>query len=207
METLNERGALSVSTAPLEVTTLVFVCLVGAAFALWRAVEGTLSIRSITTTRREAFYWLVVLFTFALGTATGDLVAEQFGLGYLASALIVGALIAALTALHYGLGLDGVLTFWLVTSSPAPSAPRSVICCRRTTTPADFNSARPRPPFCSPPSSSPSSATSPTPAWTEYRSRTIRSAARPPHPAMLDRAVANLSSPATRGHDAARPNR
>ncbi|MCX5045713.1 hypothetical protein OG921_21335 [Aldersonia sp. NBC_00410] len=99
---------------PLEVTTVVFVVALGATFAVWRAMEGTLSIRSITTTRREAFYWLVVLFTFALGTAAGDLVAEQFGLGYLATALIVGAIIAAIAALHYGVGLDGVLTFWLV---------------------------------------------------------------------------------------------
>jgi len=58
-------------------------------------------------------YWLAVLFTFALGTAAGDLVAEKFGLGYLASALIVGAIICAVAALHYGASLNGVLAFWI----------------------------------------------------------------------------------------------
>ena len=51
-------------------------------FAVWYAVERTLSIHTIVTTRREAFYWLAILFTFALGTAAGDLVAEKLGLGY-----------------------------------------------------------------------------------------------------------------------------
>ena len=51
-------------------------------FAVWYAFERTLSIHTIVTTRREAFYWLAILFTFALGTAAGDLVAEKFSLGY-----------------------------------------------------------------------------------------------------------------------------
>jgi uncharacterized membrane-anchored protein len=81
---------------------------------IWYLVENTLSIHSITTVGREAFYWLAVLFTFALGTAAGDLVAEQFGLGYLASALIVGAIMCALAALHYAVNLNSVFTFWAV---------------------------------------------------------------------------------------------
>lgn len=98
---------------PLGVTTAVFTVALVAVFIVWYLVEKTLSIHSIVTTRREAFYWLAVLFTFALGTAAGDLVAEQYGLGYLASALIVAAIICAMAALHYGVNLDGVLAFWI----------------------------------------------------------------------------------------------
>jgi uncharacterized membrane-anchored protein len=98
---------------PLEVTTIVFTVALIAVFVIWYLVEGTLSIHSIVTLRREAFYWLAILFTFALGTAAGDLVAEKFGLGYLASALLVGAIICAVAALHYGVNLNGVLAFWI----------------------------------------------------------------------------------------------
>ena len=76
-------------------------------------MEKTLSIHSIYTRRREGFSWLAILFTFALGTAAGDLIAEKFGLGYLASALLVAAVICAITALHYGVKLNAVLAFWL----------------------------------------------------------------------------------------------
>jgi uncharacterized membrane-anchored protein len=64
---------------PLEATAAFFTVALIAVFVIWYLVENTLSIHSITTVRREAFYWLAVLFTFALGTAAGDLVAEQFG--------------------------------------------------------------------------------------------------------------------------------
>ena len=67
---------------PLAATTVVFAVALAATFAAWYARERTLSIHSITTTRREAFYWLAILFTFALGTAAGDLVAESSDLGY-----------------------------------------------------------------------------------------------------------------------------
>jgi uncharacterized membrane-anchored protein len=99
---------------PLEVTTAVFVVALATVFAAWRAAEHTLSIRTITTTRREAFYWLVVLFTFALGTAAGDLIAERFGLGYLTTALLVAAVIAVIAAVYYGLSRGAVLAFWLI---------------------------------------------------------------------------------------------
>ena len=85
----------------LEVTTVVFAVLLAATFAVWYAFEKTLSIHSIVTIKREAFYWLTILFTFALGTAAGDLVAEKFNLGYLTSLLIFAALIAVVTATHY----------------------------------------------------------------------------------------------------------
>ena len=98
---------------PLEATTIVFAVALAATFAVWYAKERTLSIHSIITTRREAFYWLAILFTFALGTAAGDLVAERFGIGYLVSALIFGALIAVVAIAHYRFKLDAVWAFWI----------------------------------------------------------------------------------------------
>ena len=67
---------------PLETSTIVFSVALAATFAVWFASERTLSIHTIVTTRRERFYWLAILFTFALGTAAGDLVAERYSLGY-----------------------------------------------------------------------------------------------------------------------------
>jgi uncharacterized membrane-anchored protein len=98
---------------PLEVSTLLFGGLLALTFIAWYASEKTLAIHSIYTRRREAFYWLAVLFTFALGTATGDLMAEALGLGYLATGFIVVTLIA-LTALAWRLGLNSILAFWIV---------------------------------------------------------------------------------------------
>jgi len=97
----------------LTTTTAVFSVVLAATFAIWYAVERTLSIHSIRTPRREAFYWLTILFTFALGTASGDLVAEKMNLGYWPSALIFGGVIAAITLAHYKLRLNAVLAFWL----------------------------------------------------------------------------------------------
>ncbi len=97
----------------LVTTTIVFSIALAVTFATWYAFEKTLSIHSIYTTRREAFYWLAILFTFALGTASGDLVAEKLGLGYLPSLLIVGALIGLITLAYNFLKLNGILTFWL----------------------------------------------------------------------------------------------
>ena len=80
---------------PLTTSTAVFAVILAVVFAVWYAVERTLSIHTIFTTRREAFYWLAILFTFALGTAAGDLMAEKFDLGYGVSILIFGGVIAA----------------------------------------------------------------------------------------------------------------
>jgi uncharacterized membrane-anchored protein len=79
----------------------------------WYATEKTLSIHTIYTRRREAFYWLTILFTFALGTAAGDLVAESFNLGYMVSALIFAALIAFVTIAHLRFKLNAILAFWI----------------------------------------------------------------------------------------------
>jgi uncharacterized membrane-anchored protein len=98
---------------PLTTSTIVFSVILAAVFAVWYAFERTLSIHSIYTTRREAFYWLAILFTFALGTAAGDLSAEKFSLGYGVSILIFGGMIAAVAIAHYAFKVNAVLAFWL----------------------------------------------------------------------------------------------
>jgi uncharacterized membrane-anchored protein len=98
---------------PLEISTLIFSVLLALTFLAWYSSERTLSIHSIVTRHREAFYWLAILFTFALGTATGDLMAEVLGLGYLVTGAIVASLIAVL-AVGWRIGLHGVLAFWAI---------------------------------------------------------------------------------------------
>ena len=98
---------------PLEATTVIFGLALAVTFAAWYATEKSLSIHTINTARREAFYWLAILFTFALGTAAGDLVAERLGVGYFPSALIFAGIIAVVAAAHFRLKLDAVLAFWL----------------------------------------------------------------------------------------------
>ena len=98
---------------PLTTSTIVFSIVLALVFLVWWLVERTLSIHTIVTTRREAFYWLAILFTFALGTAVGDLIAEKFALGYWVSAAIFGGAIALVTVAHFGLKLNAVLAFWL----------------------------------------------------------------------------------------------
>ncbi len=97
---------------PLETTTILFAALLAITFAAWYATERTLSIHSIVTTRREAFYWLAILFTFALGTSAGDLFDEKLGMGYWPTVGIVAALIALITFAHLGLKLNAVFAFW-----------------------------------------------------------------------------------------------
>ena len=96
----------------LQTTTIVFAFALAATFAVWFASERTLSIHSITTHRREAFYWLTILFTFALGTAAGDLATEALSLGFTVGVLAFSAMIAAIWV-AFRLGGNAVLTFWL----------------------------------------------------------------------------------------------
>jgi uncharacterized membrane-anchored protein len=98
---------------PLTTSTSVFAVALAVVFAIWYSREGTLSIHSIDTVSREAYYWLAVLFTFALGTAAGDLVAEKMALGYWVSAVLFGLAIAAVAVAHFALGLNAVLSFWI----------------------------------------------------------------------------------------------
>jgi uncharacterized membrane-anchored protein len=97
----------------LVTTTVVFTVLLAITFLIWFRSEGTLSIHTVVSFRREAFYWLAILFTFALGTAAGDLVAETMGLGYMATGILFGMIIAALALGYFALGLDPILGFWL----------------------------------------------------------------------------------------------
>lgn len=96
----------------LWTTSAIFGAGLVASFVAWFRSERTLSIHTIVTRRREAFYWLTILFTFALGTSAGDLVAEKLAVGYLPSALIFGGVIAAITAAFYGLKANAVVAFW-----------------------------------------------------------------------------------------------
>lgn len=96
----------------LVTTTGVFAAALAVTFAAWFAVERTLSIHTIVTRRREGFYWLAILFTFALGTAAGDLMAERLALGFATSALIFAGGIAAIAVAHFRFGLNAVTAFW-----------------------------------------------------------------------------------------------
>src|SRR3954447_5094813 len=97
---------------PLWLSSTVFAVLLACVFAAWYAREGTLSIHSINTTPREAWYWLVVLVTFALGTAVGDWTLELTGWSPGASILLPAGLLAAVFV-AWKLGMGPVLSFWL----------------------------------------------------------------------------------------------
>src|ERR1700726_3090286 len=93
-------------------STALFALILAAIFAIWYATERTLSIHTIVTRRRELFYWAAILFTFALGTAAGDLATEELMMGFNLGVLAFGVLIAAIAAAYY-LGANAVLTFWI----------------------------------------------------------------------------------------------
>src|SRR3954467_10188565 len=97
----------------LVTTTTIFSIILAIVFAIWWGIERTLSIHTIYTTRREGFYWLAVLFTFALGTAAGDLTAERLNVGYAWSVVLFAGAIALVAAAHYGLRLNAVAAFWI----------------------------------------------------------------------------------------------
>ena len=97
----------------LVTTTTVFAIALAAVFAVWFASERTLSIHTIFTRRRESFYWAAILFTFALGTAAGDLAAERINLGYWLSAVLFATVIVAVAVAHYRFRLNAVLAFWI----------------------------------------------------------------------------------------------
>src|ERR1700704_5344235 len=96
----------------LYFSTAAFAATLVATFAIWYGAERTLSIHTIVTRRRELFYWAAILFTFALGTAAGDLATEALGLGFQVGVIVFAVLIAAIAFAYY-LGADPVLTFWL----------------------------------------------------------------------------------------------
>lgn len=97
---------------PYAVSTVFFAVLLAGLLLAWRSVEGTLSVHSIATPRRELFYWATVVTTFALGTAAGDLTASSLGLGYFGSGLLFTAAIAVPAVLAGTTGLSRVTLFW-----------------------------------------------------------------------------------------------
>jgi uncharacterized membrane-anchored protein len=96
----------------LNVTTIGFSLALTATFVGWYLSERTLSIHTIVTTKREAWYWLTVLFTFALGTSAGDLVSEKLNIGYWKTGLIFLGLIGLVALAHFVFGLGEVVSFW-----------------------------------------------------------------------------------------------
>jgi uncharacterized membrane-anchored protein len=123
----------------LWTSTAVFTVLMLGTFALWYRSERTLSIHSITTTKREAFYWLAILFTFALGTAAGDLVAERLHLGYWKSALMLGRMRHTNCSASTPCWPSGSPTL-----SPVRSVRRLATTWRRTSRSAVLRSVQPR---------------------------------------------------------------
>ena len=98
---------------PYAGTTLLWAAVLAAIFWVWHSKEGTLSIHSITTQRREAFYWATVFATFALGTALGDFTATTLGLGYLASSILFGVVILIPALAWWRFDLNSVAAFWM----------------------------------------------------------------------------------------------
>jgi uncharacterized membrane-anchored protein len=98
---------------PYLASTLFYLVVLAAVFATWHRTEGTLSIHSIQTRRREAFYWANVLATFALGTAAGDMTATTLHLGYFGSIWLFAGLIAIPFVGYRWFGMNEVLAFWV----------------------------------------------------------------------------------------------
>jgi uncharacterized membrane-anchored protein len=98
---------------PLWLSTTIFALGLALAFTTWFLSERTLSIHSIVTRRREAFYWVAILFAFALGTSAGDWFAEGMGLGYLPSAAVFAGAIGVVAVARFGFRASDVVTFWI----------------------------------------------------------------------------------------------
>ena len=98
---------------PLIISTISFIVLLLAVLGIWYASEKTLDVHSIHTTKREVFYWTVIFFTFALGTAAGDLVAGGFHLGYLDATLVFGGVIVVIPFILYTFKINQIALFWI----------------------------------------------------------------------------------------------
>jgi uncharacterized membrane-anchored protein len=97
---------------PYVVSTIFYAIVLTVVFRTWYRTEGTLSIHSIASERREVFYWAAVLATFALGTAAGDLTAVTLGLGFFGSGLMFAAIIAIPAIGYRRFGMNSILAFW-----------------------------------------------------------------------------------------------
>jgi uncharacterized membrane-anchored protein len=110
--TMAADGVHDGASLPYAVTAPLYALLVGAVFLFWYRSEGTLSIHSITTRRREGFYWAAVLATFALGTAAGDLTALSLNIGFFGSALLFAAIMAVPAVGWWRFKLNPIVAFW-----------------------------------------------------------------------------------------------
>lgn len=97
---------------PYVASALLYAVVLAAVFVAWQRTEGTLSVHSIDTARRELFYWAAVVSTFALGTAVGDLTAITLNLGYFGSAVLFATVIGAIAVARGRFGLDPIVAFW-----------------------------------------------------------------------------------------------
>lgn len=97
---------------PYSGTTVLWAVVLAVVFWLWHRSEGTLSIHSITTRRRECFYWATVFATFALGTALGDFTASTAGLGYLSSVVLFGVIILIPALAWWQFRMNAIFAFW-----------------------------------------------------------------------------------------------
>jgi uncharacterized membrane-anchored protein len=110
--TMAADGVHDGASLPYAVTTPLYAALVGAVFFFWYRSEGTLSIHSITTRRRESYYWAAVLATFALGTAAGDLTAFSLNIGFFGSVVLFAVIIAIPAVGWSRFKLNPILAFW-----------------------------------------------------------------------------------------------
>ncbi|MEO6629243.1 MAG: hypothetical protein ABIP03_11825 [Aquihabitans sp.] len=97
----------------LNLTTIGFATALALTFAGWHFSERSLSIHTIVTSRREAWYWMTILFTFALGTSAGDLVSEKLNLGYWRSGLMFVTLIGLVAVAYFVFHISEILAFWM----------------------------------------------------------------------------------------------
>ncbi len=98
---------------PLGLVTVVCLAVIAATFALWQRTEKTVSIHSVTRGRRETYYWVMVFFTFILGTALGDFTASSLNLGFLGSIFLFAALMAATAVAYFRFHVNAIAAFWV----------------------------------------------------------------------------------------------
>jgi uncharacterized membrane-anchored protein len=118
--TMAADGLHIVVGLPYTVTTALYAGVLAAIFVIWYWTERTLSIHSITTVRREAFYWATVMATFALGTALGDLTAYTWKIGFFSSFVLFLVVIAIPAVAHWKLGMGSVFAFWFAYTVTRP---------------------------------------------------------------------------------------
>jgi uncharacterized membrane-anchored protein len=118
--TMAADGLHVVVGLPYTVTTVLYAVILAVIFIAWYRTERTLSIHSITTVRREAFYWATVMATFALGTALGDLTAYTLKVGFFSSFVLFAVVIAIPLVAHWKLGMGSVFAFWFAYTVTRP---------------------------------------------------------------------------------------